>query len=301
MYANERRIYDLNEMVEEANAMEATGTGITGGDPLAVMDRTLEAITLLKKTFGKKHHIHLYTSMVDIDKVRLLCDAGLDEIRFHPPISQWANMDVSGIKEIVTEVPLNVGMEVPAITGKESDLERLILSACGAGVEFVNINEFEFSESNWNMMEDMGYSVKNELSSAVAGSEEIALSLMRKYPDLPLHFCSSGFKDGVQLRKRLIRRANVSLKEYEVVTEDGTVIKGIIEAEDLQEVVHILEKLNVPDSLFHVDAERSRVEIAFWKLKKISKKLPYDSFMIEEYPTYDRMEVERMPLKRKKA
>lgn len=301
MYANERRIYDLNEMLEEARAMNATGTGITGGDPLTVMDRTLEAISLLKSTFGKHHHIHLYTSIIDLEKTKALCDAGLNEIRFHPPMSQWADMDMTEVKRILLEVPLNVGIEVPAISGKQEDLEKLVVSACEAGVEFININELEFSESNWNMMENMGYSVKNDLSSAVAGSEEIALSLLRKYPDLPLHFCSSGFKDGVQLRKRLIRRANTSLKEYEVVTEDGTVIKGVVYADDLEEVTSSLRKLNVPDTLFFVDDERGRVDVAFWKLKKISRKLPYDSFMIEEYPTYDRMEVERMPLKRKKA
>ena len=48
IFANERRIYDLKEMLEEAVSMDATGTGITGGDPLVAMERTVSAIKMLK-------------------------------------------------------------------------------------------------------------------------------------------------------------------------------------------------------------------------------------------------------------
>ena len=299
MFANERKITDLHEMLEEAECMDATGTGITGGDPLSNMEHTMSAIRILKEHFGDKHHIHLYTSMMDLDKTRELCGAGLDEIRFHPPMSQWETMNFDTIKKIISETPLDVGMEVPAIPGNEDKLEKLVISAATAGVKFININEFEFSESNWNMMEDMGYKVKDDLSSAVAGSEEMTMALMKKHPGIPIHFCSSTFKDGVQLRKRLIRRANVIAKEYDVITEDGTILKGIVYADDLKEAADALIKLKVPKALMFIDMERNRIEVASWKLERISKKLPYDSYIIEEYPTFDRMEVERIPLPRK--
>jgi len=229
----------------------------------------------------------------------MLCDAGLDEIRFHPPMTQWNEMEFDGVSKIIAENAMDVGFEVPAIPGNEERLEKLALSAWKAGVAFININEFEFSESNWNMMEGMGFKVKDDLSSAVAGSEEITIELMKKHPDCPIHFCSSVFKDGVQLRRRLIRRANVIAKEYDVVTEDGTIIKGIIYADDLDKAADELRKLRVPKELMFIDRDRKRIEIASWRLKKISKKLPYSSYIIEEYPTFDRMEVERMPLPKK--
>ncbi|MDR1690324.1 MAG: radical SAM protein [Candidatus Methanoplasma sp.] len=296
IYANERKISGLEEMIEEAESMDATGTGITGGDPLAAMDRTVEAIRMLKEHFGPGHHIHLYTSAVDPEKAARLCAAGLDEIRFHPPMSQWDDMDFGTMSKIISETPMDVGIEVPAIPGNEDRLEKLVVSAVKAGVKFININEFEFSESNWNMMEDMGYAVKDDLSSAVAGSEEMAMDLMRKYPEYPIHFCSSVFKDGVQLRKRLIRRACITAKKYDVVTEDGTVVKGIVYADDLDDAAEAIRRLRVPPDLIFIDRERGRIEVASWKLKKISKKLPYRSYIVEEYPTFDRMEVERMPL-----
>jgi pyruvate formate-lyase activating enzyme-like uncharacterized protein len=299
MFANERRISDLGEMIEEAESMDATGTGITGGDPLSNMERTVSAIRMLKEHFGPEHHIHLYTSMIDLDKAMELCDAGLDEIRFHPSMSQWETMSFDVVEKIISETTLDVGIEVPAIPGNEDRLEKLVVSAAKAGVKFININEFEFSESNWNMMEDMGYAVKDDLSSAVAGSEEMTIALMKKHPDIPIHFCSSTFKDGVQLRKRLIRRANVIAKEYDVITEDGTILKGVVYADDLKEAADALMKLKVSKDLMFIDEERKRIEVASWKLEKIAKKLPYKSYIVEEYPTFDRMEVERMPLTHK--
>ena len=299
MFANERRISDPIEMLEEAGSMDATGTGITGGDPLAVMERTVSAIKMLKEHFGPGHHIHLYTSMVDLERSKALCDAGLDEIRFHPPMSQWETMDLEGISGIIAGTSLDVGIEVPAIPGNEAGLERLVVTASEAGVRFININEFEFSESNWNMMEEMGFRVKDDLSSAVAGSEEMAKGLMKKYPKYPIHYCSSAFKDGVQLRRRLIRRANVIAGKHDIVTDDGTIIKGIVYADNLEEAAAALREAKVPADLILIDKDRKRIEVASWKLRKVSKKLPYKAYIVEEYPTFDRMEVERTPLEHK--
>ena len=84
MFANERRCTTWDEVIEEGRAMRATGTGITGGDPLMDAEKSLEAVRQLKSAFGAEHHIHLYTSIPF--NVSLAVDfgsAGLDEIRFH--------------------------------------------------------------------------------------------------------------------------------------------------------------------------------------------------------------------------
>ena len=61
-------------------------------------------------------------------------------------------------------------------------------------VKFVNLNELEFSESNWNMMSSYNYAIKNEISAAVNGSEETALRMMEKHSNISIHYCSSCFK-----------------------------------------------------------------------------------------------------------
>lgn len=296
-YANELKISSDEDIISEAESMNALGTGITGGDPLCDIDLTLHYIKMLKSRFGKKHHIHLYTSTMDPEKVQKLAEAGLDEIRFHPGDNTWDSFDTETFGKIKSIPGLDAGIEVPALPRKEESLGKLISSAFEAGADFVNLNELEFSESNWDMMERRGYSVKDGTSSAVYGSEETALALLKKYPGKRIHYCSSSFKDGIQLRRRLIRKAEGTAKEYDVVTEEGTLLKGILYADDLHKAADFLEKeYGVPPELIFVDEERNRMETAAWVLEELADSLPYRCYITEEYPTADRLEVERMPL-----
>ena len=81
MFANERRCSTWEEVIEEGHAMKATGTGITGGDPMLDPERSVEAIKQLKQAFGQEHHIHLYTSIpFKLEWVEKLASAGLDEL-----------------------------------------------------------------------------------------------------------------------------------------------------------------------------------------------------------------------------
>lgn len=175
VYANEWRIDSEEEIIEEAEAMDARGAGITGGDPSEVLDRTLRYIGLLKERFGPGFHIHMYTSVVSYENALRLREAGLDEIRYHPAPRTWAGFDASEMERISGIPGLTVGIEVPALPGMEEDIVRLLSAAFGAGASFANLNELEFSESNWDMMETYGYSVRDDISAAVLGSEETAL------------------------------------------------------------------------------------------------------------------------------
>ncbi|UAL07702.1 MAG: radical SAM protein [Candidatus Methanogranum gryphiswaldense] len=297
IYANEKKVLNNNEIIAEAESMDATGTGITGGDPLGVMERTVEMITLLKGHFGQNHHIHLYTSMIDLEKVRVLKEKGLDEIRFHPSPSIWDKMETTSLKEIIDHIDIDVGIEVPAIPKMEEQLNALIQYSTKIGVKFINLNELEFSESNWDMMEKHGFEIKDDLSSSVLGSEELAIRLMKNNKKAPIHFCSSVFKDGVQLRQRLIRRAQHTAKEYDVITEDGTIIKGLLYSDDLDKAAKVLcEEYNVPSELMFIDKERNRMEVASWVLEELADELPFKCYIVEEYSTADRLEVERTPL-----
>lgn len=296
IYANELRTSSKPAIIEEAESMDATGTGITGGDPLMNTDRTVNAIRMLKDHFGPEHHIHLYTSTMDLERIRRVVDAGLDEIRFHPPMDLWTHMEDTPLKEIVESIGIDIGIEVPALPDMREELDSLVDYAEGIGVDFVNLNELEFSESNWGMMEEHHYGLVDELSSAVAGSEETARYVMERHPDMRMHFCSSTFKDSVQLRNRLKRKAEKSAKEYEVITEDGTVIKGVLYG-DIEEAMSVLrDEYDVPDILMEADPERSRLIVAPWVLEEIASELPYRCYEVEEYPTADRLEVERTPL-----
>ena len=105
--------------------MDAFGSGITGGDPLLKIERTIHYIQKLKEKYGEKFHIHLYTSLnlVTREKLQKLSTAGLDEIRFHLDLDStvfWKNV------EIAKDFPWKVGVELPLLPSKKKELQEVI-------------------------------------------------------------------------------------------------------------------------------------------------------------------------------
>ena len=178
VFANERQVLTDSDILEEARSIAAEGTGITGGDPLDVMDRTLHYIRLLKQEFGPEHHVHLYTCTIDGKKFRALEEAGLDELRIHPQVKTWHHLEEEGIKEAVEGLGIPVGFEVPAIPGEEKGLEALFDFADRNGLSFVNLNELEFSPTNADALTGHGFDVVDDVSSAVKGSSVMAKRLL---------------------------------------------------------------------------------------------------------------------------
>ena len=196
---------------------------------------------------------------------------------------------------------MKIGIEVPALPGEEKGLRDLIRYADSLHLDFINLNELEFSETNYRALLKRGLVTKGDISSAAKGSEELALRLMRMKVKIPVHYCSSAFKDSVQLRRRITRRAKSVARSGDVITNDGTLLKGVIEGRGARQAALLLnEVFDVPAKLMHFDEEKKRLEVAPWVLEEIASELPFASFMVEEYPTADRLEVERTPLEGKK-
>jgi pyruvate formate-lyase activating enzyme-like uncharacterized protein len=319
IFANEMAVYKDHDLIGEARLINALGTGITGGDPMAVPQRTIRYIKLLKQAFGPGHHIHLYTAARFNDMyIRKLAGAGLDEIRFHPPLGTWGK-NLKGFDTLIRlalKTRMDVGVEIPVIPELRTEILKLIYSFDELGIHFVNLNELEYSTTNWEVLNARGYTVKTDISSAVKGSESTAHDIIREISNgslnLGVHYCSSGYKDGVQLRNRIMRRAKNIAKKYYIITDDGTLLKGIIEINnivgkteteietELKSLISDLKKtFEIPKSLLGIDMDLSRIEIAPWVLEEIAGEIDrnrYDCFLVEEYPTADRLEVERSPL-----
>ena len=125
IYANERKVTNINQIIEEAKLCSARGAGFTGGDPLCKMFRITFSIRQLKKKFGKKFHIHLYTSfdLVNEENLGKLYRAGLDEIRFHADLDN--NRLWNRIK-LIQKFDWDIGVEIPVIPGKLKETKKLI-------------------------------------------------------------------------------------------------------------------------------------------------------------------------------
>ena len=300
VFADEKRVLRDEDVLEEAHAIRATGAGITGGDPLDVVERTARYVRLLKREFGPTFHTHLYTMSTDADKIRALAEAGLDEIRFHVPPGLWSRAADSAFlaaSRLARSLGLTVGLEVPLIPDREADLVRLIEWAGEEGLAFVNLNELEFSEANFPRMKAHGYAMKHDLSYGVQGADAVALRILDRRWKTTVHYCTSGYKDGWQLRSRIKRRAEHVARPWDVVTDDGTVLKGILEGPDLEPLMEDLERRHrVPRELMGLDEAGKRLEVAPWILEAIAPSLGRPAFLIEEYPTADRLEVERTRL-----
>ena len=195
---------------------------------------------------------------------------------------------------------MKVGLEVPVIPGREKKLVAAIKFADDAGIDFVNLNELEFSETNWRSLRSLGLDVRDCVSAGVKGSERLALNLLKLEADVPLHYCSAAFKDGVQLRRRIMRRAKKVKRSHELLTKDGTLLKGIIETDDRSmTAAWLMHKFSVPGSLIWSNPQKNRLEIAPWVLEEIAGEIDIPAYIVEEYPTADGLEVERIPLTRR--
>ncbi len=298
-YADEKKVENFEEILEEANSIRATGTGITGGDPL-LEEITFDFIKRLKNEFGEEHHIHLYTQTTDIDLIRRASESGLDEIRFHPPVEYWGDIQntdyTSLLKEIKDEMHIDVGLEIPCIPGKKEETIEL-LNELGELVDFVNLNELEFSSTNTEELEERGYEHKSDVSSAVEGSQELAQSLLEEDFGTSLHYCSLAFKDGVQLTNRIKRRAETIGKKGDIITEEGTLVRGMIDTKDGESLAEKLREIyEVPEEFLWYVEDEDRIECSLGFLKEIEDDIEEDCYGIEVYPTSDHLEVERWPL-----
>jgi uncharacterized protein len=305
-YANERRVTCDADLLEEARAIGAGGTGITGGDPLGVVDRVEHYVRLLKGEFGPSHHIHLYTHEPSAEKLRRLARAGLDEFRLHIPHYLWGPLTGSGgaYRRVLEEAPswgVRRGVEIPVLPEKEGELRRLLGALEEIGVDFVNLNELEFSETNEANLLGRGYRTSGSDDWGVEGSRALAQRLVRELRlSVPLHHCSSRFKDGVQLRQRLLRRAERTAPVFAERTTDGTIVLGVVEAANQADLgrwaSRVARRIGVPAGRYRLDPARRRVEVDPARLRRFAGRLRSPAFEVERYPTVDALEVERAPL-----
>jgi len=295
IYADELPVHDDEDILTEAEAIEASGTGITGGEPLLVPDRAGRYIRLLKQHFGPAHHIHLYTARMDQQAIQQLADDGLDEIRLHPPVSTWESIADTALADIAADSSIPVGIEIPVLPDMQTETRKLLETAAGYDIDFVNLNELEFSPTNYAALEQRGYRIKSDTSNAVAGSENMAYEIRRWNLPVPVHYCSSSFKDAVQLRRRLARRARNTARLYDVITDDGTLRKGVIKA-DRDVLQELRQRYDIEAGMMAWDEEKGRIETAPTVAAWLAGRIPYRCFIVEEYPTADRLEVEREPL-----
>jgi hypothetical protein len=277
VYANEHLVKNPARIIEEAEAMSALGTGVTGGEPLLCLDRVVEYCRLLKDHFGKEHHIHLYTAQAPSDDELIRLQGLVDEIRLHPPHECWEDIlssDFIRSAQHAKALGFEIGIEVPALPG----LDHLVPAL--PYLDFLNINELEWGETNADEMRRRGFELCDGVHNAVKGARAWADELCRHEK---VHWCSSAFKDSVQLRERLKRIARNTARPFDEITDDGTVVYGVVEpCAGTMAACTDLCRNEFGEESFAVDA--GHIDMAWWVLAHLAESLPGKKYVVERYP-----------------
>ena len=313
MFANERRVEigDWDAVIEEARAMNATGAGITGGDPVMARERVLEACKILKNEFGDDFHLHMYTSIpFKAEWANDFAEAGLDEIRFH-----FLDLESEKYTETMAacvESGMLTGVEIPCEPDKENELMELLETMRDMPVQFLNLNELEITVGNHNNMELRGFNLSDEITAGAAGSGELATrmrdrvmaaSIGARDPEegtvrepYPYHlkFCTATYKDSGQLRRRFIRRGEHTISPHEILTEDGTLLFGAVDCslEDSEEwIEEIHTETGLPRRFMLYDSENERIELPLSMAEELVGEIEAPISLVEVHPTHERLEM----------
>ena len=313
MFANERRVEigDWQAVIEEARAMNATGAGITGGDPVMARERVLEACKILKNEFGDDFHLHMYTSIpFKAEWAKDFAEAGLDEIRFH-----FLDLESEKYTETMAacvESGMLTGVEIPCEPDKENELMELLETMRDMPVQFLNLNELEITVGNHDNMEVRGFNLSDEITAGAAGSGELATRMRDRvmaasigaadpedgtvrepYP-YHLKFCTATYKDSGQLRRRFIRRGEHTISPHEILTEDGTLLFGAVDCsrEDSEGwIEEIHTETGLPRRFMLYDSENERIELPLSMAEELVGEIDAPISLVEVHPTHERLEM----------
>jgi hypothetical protein len=300
--ANERECKSPRDAIREAKESNATGAGITGGDPLLYLDRTLEYAKALKSAFSNFHiHIYLPTTLINEKNIEKLAKV-VDEFRIHPSFLQ---KDIGHIKEAIHDdiekIKLvnnivgkeRLGLEMPAFPEKIIDLVYFINKAKDF-ISFVNLNELEISETNFDIF-TREYAF-NEDSYTISGSVPAGKKILYACRNfgLKMHLCTAVTKMAHQYGNRLKRTEALPFAERD---KEGMAHYFAIyydNSEQLNKDAQVLEE-KFGNDIF-LDMNKLRIILSKKIAKKVIKSRKFRVSRVKEYPSSDRIEVEVYPL-----
>ncbi len=287
-HINELKTSSIKNILKEIEQSDSKGIGITGGDPISKISRTIKIIKATKKKFGKDLHIHLYTSPKLLTKTIILKlqKTGLDEIRLHPEIENEKNWNKISL---ITKKFKETGIEIPALPKKEKQIQKLIDYAKNK-VDFFNLNQLEYATLHEDYYKKQKWKINKDYS--VKESKKTALKILNKNKKLRIHYCSSKFKDKIQFTERVKRRAKKVATKHDIITSEGTLILGAIYTKSKKQLKKISLEFKKQKIPFAMDIKKQRVVFHPNFSKNISKRFKCVC-IIEEYPTVDRMEIEK--------
>ncbi|MFW6220557.1 MAG: radical SAM protein [Nanoarchaeota archaeon] len=289
IYANEVPIKKFKDIITEAKLTNAMGAGITGGDPLSKINRTVKIVKLLKKEFSNTFHIHLYTSfdLASKENLKKIYAAGVDEIRFHADLDDnllWKKI------ENARNFSWKIGIEIPVIPTYFEKI-RFLVDFFEKKIDFLNLNELESAETNFVNFNKRNLKIRKKESLAIIGSYETAQKILKycQTKKLDVHFCTPKLKDFIQMKNRIKLRAKNIKTKFDHVTDEGLLLRAVIYGRK-QKIINFLINNKIE---FVEQKSKNRIIISpkdMYDYKNLLKQEKFKIAVVEQYPTYDEID-----------
>ena len=211
------------QYVAYINKFGFKGVSLSGGEPLLVFDRTLEFIRQVKQHCDPEIYIWMYTNgiLASNDKLQLLGEAGLNEIRFDLGAVHYNPKVLKDASKYIK----NVTVEIPAVPEHKEQLTSILPALCDYGVTNLNLHQLRLTKHNEEKFSQNQYTYLHGEQPTVAESEITAFEIMKFVAEYELtigvNYCNFQFKNRFQKAGFRNKMAQVLQLNDEEITQNG--------------------------------------------------------------------------------
>ncbi len=257
----------VDEYISFLRTFDFKGVSFSGGEPFLVLDRVLEYLKEIRRVFGDRHYIWVYTNgdCVSEEKLSLLHQAGLDEVRFDISAN---NYDLTVVRMAVGIVG-TVTVEIPAIPEDVDRVKSLLKEMEGIGVKHLNLHQLMRTDHNAMAFDQRGYSPVNRkdhpVNVPIMESELAACEILKHAVEagvqMGINYCSSCYKARFQGAGHRKRAAGLCRDKKATMTETGYLSQLAIDASG-DEARYVKENLGEDEWEITVEGEKSELRFS---------------------------------------
>jgi pyruvate formate-lyase activating enzyme-like uncharacterized protein len=215
---------DVKEYIRYLETFPFQGIGISGGEPFLTFDRLTEYIREVRKVFGTRHYIWMYTNgdLATEEHLAILEEIGLNEIRFDLAATDYNLTPVKlALKHIDT-----VTIEIPAIPEDVERVKKLLPQFEAMGVKHLVLHQLMATEYNRAHFVERGYSFCKSIHEISVPESELAAFALLKYAieskiHVGINYCSLQYKEMFQDSATRNRHAPLCQNHEESITRTG--------------------------------------------------------------------------------
>jgi len=211
------------EYADYLNYFGFKGASFSGGEPFLVFDRTLSYLTAIRKKCSPDLYLWVYTNglLATPERIKLLADAGINEIRFDIGATHFKLDHVRKAKGIIE----NITIEIPSVPEEKDRLIGLLPEIVEAGVTNLNLHQLRLTKHNAPKLLQRNYTYIQGEHPVVLESELAAYQIMNAVKqqniDLGVNYCGFQYKNRFQKAAFRNKVASRFLFEGEELTGNG--------------------------------------------------------------------------------